>query len=109
MLRFVLAITFMFVRPSVCPSVRHDVYVNVTLNACREAIELSIWRRRERISWSEEEVLQHVSEKRQLISTIRAHRIGHVLHHDSPLGYITQVEYSEKDDVGDLVNNTRLR
>jgi len=41
---------------------------------CLEAIELWIWRWIERISWTEpvmiEEVLQRVSEKRQLISII---------------------------------------
>src|SRR6218665_1809616 len=55
-----------------------------------EAFEMWIWRRMERISWTEhisnEEVLTLVGEERSLISTIRARQrnwMGHLLRGDS--------------------------
>ena len=51
-----------------------------------EAVEMWIWRRMERVSWMDkitnEEILNKVGEKRQLISVIRNRQknwIGHVL------------------------------
>ena len=55
-----------------------------------EAFEMWIWRRMERISWTEhrtnEEILQMVEEKRSLIETIRSRQkkwMGHVLRGDT--------------------------
>jgi hypothetical protein len=57
-----------------------------------EAFEMWIWRRMERISWTErrtnEEILQLVEEKRSLIGTIRGRQkkwIGHILRSDTLL------------------------
>ena len=57
-----------------------------------EAFEMWIWRRMERISWTErrtnEEILQLVEEKRSLIGTIRERQkkwIGHILRSDTLL------------------------
>jgi len=56
----------------------------------REAFEMWIWRRMEKISWSDkitsDDVLKRVNEERNLLKEIwqRKHRwIGHVLRHDS--------------------------
>jgi len=55
-----------------------------------EAFEMWIWRRTERISWTEhkinEEVLKEVEEKRSLMHIIRTRQkswIGHILKGDS--------------------------
>ena len=57
-----------------------------------EAVEMWIWRRMERVSWMDkitnEEILNKVGEKRQLISGIRNRQknwIGHVLRGDGLL------------------------
>jgi len=62
-----------------------------------EAFEMWIWRRMEKVSWTEhmtnEEVLQRVDEKRSLITTIRERQknwIGHVLRGDSLLREIIE-------------------
>lgn len=62
-----------------------------------EAFEMWIWRRMEKVSWTEhitnEEVLQMVGEKRSLITTIRERQknwVGHVLRGDSLLKEIIE-------------------
>jgi len=62
-----------------------------------EAWEMWIWRRMEKVSWTEhmtnEEVLQRVEEKRSLITTLRERQknwIGHILRGDSLLREIIE-------------------
>jgi len=62
-----------------------------------EAVEMWIWRRMERVSWMDkitnEEILNKVGEKRQLISVIRIRQknwIGHVLRDEGLLGEVME-------------------
>ena len=69
-----------------------------------ESFEMSFWRKMETIKWSEkvtnEEVFEHVGEKRTLINNIlrrKTNQIGHILRrnyllHDAIEGHMTEVK-----------------
>jgi len=68
-----------------------------------EALEMWIWRRMERISWTEkitnEEVLRRVGEKRSMVETIvrrKKNWIGHIMRGDGLMKEVMEVKMEGK-------------